>query len=146
MEIFMTVKETASRLVEKFGTRDPFELAEKCSVYVMFEDLGTVNGYYMTAFGVKSIHINEKLSPRQKEICCAHELGHAIMHENLNTFFLITETFLPTDKYERQANMFASYLLFPDEILKEYEGYSAAEIAAALEAPVRMIEERRDLR
>ena len=138
----MNVLEQVSRIVRDFKTRNPFEIAEKSSILVSFEDLGSVNGYYITAFGVKSIHINKNLPRRRQEVCCAHELGHAFMHENLNTFFLIEETLMPADKFERQANLFASYLLFPDEALKEYEGWSAEQIAADLGVPKRLIEIR----
>lgn len=135
----MNILSVVENLVEKHGTRNPFTIADKCGVYVYCESLGTVNGYYNTAFGVKSIHINEKLSQKMKELTCAHELGHAIMHPNLNINFMTQKTFMLPGKYEQQANLFASYLLFPPDVLKEYEGFSVKEIASILEVPQRII-------
>lgn len=132
-----------NNLVSKYGTRDPYELADKLCFYIYFENLGTINGYYSTAFDVKSIHINEKLSLKMRELTCAHELGHAVMHPNLNINFMHKSTYMLTEKYEQQANLFASYLLFPDEILMQYEGYSADKIASILEVPAHIIDIRR---
>ena len=138
----MTVKNTVSWLVREYGTRNPYELAENSGIYIVREDLGTVNGYYSCAFGVKSIHLNVNLSPQRQKLCCAHELGHALLHDDLNTYFLISSTMMLPDKYEQQANLFASYLLFPDEVLKEYEGWSTEEIAAALGVPIEILDLR----
>lgn len=131
-----------NNLVSKYGTRDPYELADKMCFYIYFENLGTINGYYSTAFDVKSIHINEKLSLKMRELTLAHEIGHAVMHPNLNINFMHQNTYMLKEKYEQQANLFASYLLFPDEILMQYEGYSADKIASILEVPTHIIDIR----
>jgi len=141
----MNVLSVVEKLVEKHGTRDPFSLADKCGFFVCVEDLGTVNGYYCTAFGVKCIHINERLSQKMRELTCAHEIGHAIMHPELNINFMTKSTYLLKEKYEQQANMFASLLLFPHDVLKQYEGFSTEEIASILEVPPHIIEIRQRL-
>ena len=140
--IILTIKDTVLHLVRDYGTRNPFELAEYCGIYIVREDLGMLNGYYTCAFGVKSIHINENLTPNRQKICCAHELGHALLHEDLNTYFLISATMMLPDKYEKQANLFASYLLYPDDVLGSFEGWGTDEIAAALDAPKELLEMR----
>ncbi|MBQ7718787.1 MAG: ImmA/IrrE family metallo-endopeptidase [Clostridia bacterium] len=138
----MNIKDTVLKIASEYKTRDPFEIADCCGIYIIREDLGAVNGYFTSAYGVKSIHLNENLSPERQKICCAHELGHALMHDDLNTYFLINSTMMLPDKYERQANLFASHLLFPDEVLAEYEGYDTGQIAAALGAPKFLIDLR----
>lgn len=135
----MNTLSIVNSLVAKYGTRDPFELADKLSIYVFFENLGTINGYYSTAFGIKLIHINEKLSQKMREITCAHEIGHAVLHPGLNIEFMHQSTHLLGNRYENQANLFASHLLFPDEFLMQYEGFSADQIASALEIPRHII-------
>ncbi len=135
----MKTLSTVNYLVSKYGTRDPYELADKLSIYVFFENLGSINGYYSTAFGIKLIHINEKLSHKMRELTCAHELAHAVLHPNLNIEFMHHSTHMLEARYEKQANLFASYLLFPDELLMQYEGYSAREIASFLEMPEHII-------
>ncbi|WP_412055234.1 ImmA/IrrE family metallo-endopeptidase [Bacillus altitudinis] len=43
---------------------------------------------------------------------CAHELGHALLHNESNTPFLKRNTFFSTEKIELEANFFAMHLLF----------------------------------
>ena len=47
------------------------------------------------------------------------------------------------DKFERQANTFAVELLLPDELLREYEGYSIYHIAASYGVPEEFVELKR---
>jgi len=42
---------------------------------------------------------------------CAHESGHAVLHEEVNTLFLRKNTFLSVDRLEIEANTFAAFLL-----------------------------------
>jgi len=53
---------------------------------------------------------------------CAHELGHAVLHSSSEYQFLIDNTkILRRSKLEDEANLFASYLLFPDNLDTEVE-------------------------
>ena len=45
---------------------------------------------------------------------CAHELGHIILHPDVNTSFLMRRTLFSVDKIEQQANRFAIGLLMAD--------------------------------
>lgn len=45
-----------------------------------------------------------------------HELGHIVCRHNQNTVYLSTKTFLNVNKYENEANMFATHM-----ILKKYD-------------------------
>ena len=131
----MSVLSVVENIVSEYGTRDPYVIADKCGILVCEENLGSLNGYYCTAFGIRSIHINRNLSDMMKKITCAHEIGHAHLHHQLNVNVMLENTLMLKGKYEKQANLFASCLIFPDEVLKEYEGYSCEEIASALEVP-----------
>lgn len=135
----MNIRAKVNQVVERYGTRDPYEIAGKLCIYVFFENLGTINGYYSTSHGLKFIHINEKLSHKMRELVCAHEIGHAVLHPSMNIEIINGHTHHVEGRYENQANLFASYLLYPDEFLMQFEGFSAEQIAAALEIPKHII-------
>lgn len=112
-------KLTANKLIKKYNTNNPFYIADYMNIYVIFEPLGSIYGYYNFYKRIKMIHINEQLNETLQRFTCAHELGHALLHHDINTSFLKSHTFFSTDKIEREANTFAVELLMPDEYLYE---------------------------
>jgi Zn-dependent peptidase ImmA (M78 family) len=126
-------KQLANKLVKKFKTNNPFYIAKNLGIHVLFESLGSIYGYYNYYKRIKIIHINEQLDESLQRFTCAHELGHALLHHDINTTFLKSKTFFSTDKIEREANTFAVELLMPDEYLYELKDtgltiYDAAEM------------------
>lgn len=110
-------------LIIKCGTKNPFKLAKKLNIEIIIEDLGEVRGLFKRVLKRKFIFINSKLNEFDKILVCAHELGHAILHSSTNYQFLIDNTsLLKRSRLEDEANLFASYLIFPDgeEIEIEY--------------------------
>ncbi|MBO4898454.1 MAG: ImmA/IrrE family metallo-endopeptidase [Clostridia bacterium] len=138
----MDIEKTVNEVAAKYNTRDPFTIADKTGIYVSFEDLGTLHGYYLSVFGVKSIHINKNLSKENQIITCAHELGHSVLHPDLDASFMTKNTFMVLEKYEKQANLFASFLLFPTSRFSEYPGLSAEEIAFSVNLPAELLKIR----
>lgn len=128
----MDIKKRVLTLCRKHGTKDPFALAEQLHIIVLRERLGSINGYYNQCYRQKFIHINEELEPYRQRFTCAHELGHAILHPKANTPFLRESTLFCVSRLEREANCFAAELLCPDEVLREYPGYSTAQLAQLL--------------
>ncbi|WP_405344522.1 ImmA/IrrE family metallo-endopeptidase [Fusobacterium vincentii] len=110
-------------LIIKYGTKNPFKLAKKLNIEILIEDLGEVRGLFKKILKKKFIFINSKLNEFDRMLVCAHELGHAILHSSTNYQFLIDNTsLLKRSRLEDEANLFASYLIFPDgeEIEIEY--------------------------
>ena len=102
-------------LIVKYGTKNPFKLAKKLNIEIIIEDLGEVRGLFKKVLKRKFIFINSKLNEFDKILVCAHELGHAILHSSSNYQFLIDNTsLLKRSRLEDEANLFASYLIFPD--------------------------------
>ena len=102
-------------LIIKCGTKNPFKLAKKLNIEIIIEDLGEVRGLFKRVLRRKFIFINSKLNEFDKILVCAHELGHAILHSSTNYQFLIDNTsLLKRSRLEDEANLFASYLIFPD--------------------------------
>lgn len=106
------IKKKVSQLVKKYGTNNPFKLAESLNITIVYEPLGSIYGYYSKSHRFKVIHLNENLPYEKQTSTCAHELGHAIFHPESNTAFLRENTFFPTSKIEQEANEFMMELLF----------------------------------
>lgn len=110
--ILLDIKKLVAQLIKKYGTSNPFKLAERLGIVVVFEPLGSIQGYYSRSHRAKVIHVNANLSCEKQLSTCAHELGHAIMHPNSNTAFLKSQTYYPTSRIEVEANDFMIELLF----------------------------------
>lgn len=119
----MDIKLKVLDLIIKYGTKNPFKLAKKLNIEVLIEDLGEVRGLFKRVLRRKFIFINSKLNEFDKMLVCCHELGHAILHSSSKHQFLIDNTsLLRRSRLEDEANLFASYLLIPDdEVFEEYE-------------------------
>ncbi len=131
----MDIKKLVTKIIKKYKTNNPFELAEALGIEVLYENLGSINGYYTKMLRSKYIHVNYNLNESRQRYTVAHELGHAILHPNANTPFLRENTLFSVDKLERQANAFAVELLMPDNVISQYEGYTVHNIASLVGIP-----------
>ncbi|BBI32332.1 ImmA/IrrE family metallo-endopeptidase [Cohnella abietis] len=129
----MGIKLLVSQLTRKHGTNNPFTIAAKKNILVLFEPLGGMMGYFNTYKRIPMIHINSDLDYTEQLYTCAHELGHAILHRNINTPFLRRHTLLSIEKIEREANQLAVELLIPDKLL--IEGASIYDAASMCGVP-----------
>ncbi|SDY14252.1 ImmA/IrrE family metallo-endopeptidase [Eubacterium barkeri] len=135
--------DTVRKIVAKYKTRDPFEIADAMGVVTITEDLsGSTNGFYFYHNRSGVICIDSKLSEEKSRVVCAHELGHYVLHREDNSVFLKGFTYYTTNKLEIQANRFAAHLLIPDEVLLDYRdsGFCVSQIAAGLEVPKSILE------
>lgn len=115
--------------MKKYETSNPFVIAKYLGIKIIFEELGSVNGYYTKILRQKQIHINQNLSEHMQLFTCAHELGHALLHPNASTPFLRNNTLLSVDKMEIEANKFAIDLLISDEILEENKDFTLDQLS-----------------
>lgn len=112
--ILKFVKELKSTL----QTNDPYTIAEYYGIRVLHKD-SLVKDF--TAHTIKfpgyptMISINNAYTDLSKKILCAHELGHALLHEEAINHFKTTAANL-TLCVEQEANLFAVALLFDDDI------------------------------
>ena len=108
----------ANDIKTTWKTRNPFEIAERLGIFVMFRD-GSMKDF--TAQTIQTdgyptiVSINNRYSPIGKSVLCAHELGHALLHTGTN-HFKVTETNMRTN-VEYEANLFAVALLFEQDDL-----------------------------
>jgi Zn-dependent peptidase ImmA (M78 family) len=137
--VSMDIKQVVTQLVKKHGTNDPFKIAEKLGILIVFEPLGSIYGYYSKSHRTKVIHLNENLSGNKLIFTCTHELGHATIHPEANTVFLKKNTLFSTDKLEIEANTFAVELLLPDELLESLSECSISNLFEAKGIPIEYI-------
>lgn len=134
--------ETAERVLNEFGGRNVFELAENSGANVWQRGLGGLKGFYLCENGVRYIVINEALDECTKAVVCAHELGHDMLHRELSEGGIRETTlFLNGNKTEREANLFAACVLVSDdEILDELsENRCVENVAKSLKLPEEII-------
>ena len=130
------IEAVVSRLIQKHGTVNPFEIASRKNITVTHCELGNTFGFFLTERRMKIIHINNALDYILKRFVCAHELAHAVLHPKVSTPFMRRSTFFSVDRIEREANEFAIKLLtYNEEIL---EGETKEQFCRRNEIPIEM--------
>ena len=138
------VYEKPKMLIEKYETRDPFELAQLLGCFVKFINTKTQKGFCKIMFNNRFIFINQNMTPQMQRMTCAHELGHILLHKEAlkqQGHFAEMELFDITDHRELEANQFAANLLIDDQELLELlkDGYDMVGAAAQLNVNVNML-------
>lgn len=103
------------------GSRNPVKIAEYANIRIAILPLGKIAGNYKLINRKRWIFINENI-PKDSplfNVVIAHELGHALLHRKENCAFLKNKTLLLTSGIEKEANLFAAYLLISDEMISE---------------------------
>ena len=139
----MSPRQVAIGIAERYNTNNPFEIARERNIRVLYEPMKTTYGFYVRYRRFQNIILNDELPEEMQRFVCAHELAHSILHADLNVPKLTRYTFFSRDKFEMQANTFAVELLLPDELLREYEGYSIYHLAASYGVPQEFVELKR---
>ena len=135
----MNIKNLAKQLIKKYGLNDPLEIALAKGIILLEEDLGEVYGYSHTYKRQSLIHLNKNCSLKTKRLVCAHELGYLLIHPKEEIHLVTDSSLEPKDDFERYARIFAAQLLISDEMVKEYKGKSAEDMAKCLDLPLEFI-------
>ncbi len=138
----MDIQSVISHLIKRYKTNDPFELADMLNISIFYEELGTINGYYNKPLRMKQIHINQDLNESMKRFTCAHELGHALLHPDVSTPFLRSQTLLSVNKMEIEANTFAVKLLISDDVINDNKDLTTQQLSRLLGYEQALIELR----
>ena len=92
------LKPSPKGFTKKYGSCDPFRLCGELSVNIFKSPLpSSVSGFYYNVDGRSVIIVNEALKPPKDSFVAAHELGHALLHPNTNSFFMKTKPPLKPD-------------------------------------------------
>lgn len=121
------------------GVPDLSLLASDLGVRVRYFPLGDLKGFYLLLEDIPFIVLNQTLPEPVLRIVCAHEFGHHLLHRELagKTVFNEYELYQMENKLEREANLFAAFLLIPDSAVRafrepEQRGRSVGETARLL--------------
>lgn len=108
----MVITEKVHKLIAKAETCDPFRICKCLGIVVVKYPLGSeTRGLIKKYKRSHIICINSDLDELHQLRTCCHELGHYILHKNINTLFMRTCTSLKTDKLETEADTFADELM-----------------------------------
>jgi Zn-dependent peptidase ImmA (M78 family) len=120
------IQKTADHLVERFGTTSPFELCDFLRIPVFMFDLPeSVRGLSLQKVdGSPLILLNQTLGEWEKRYCCAHELGHELLHKGLNAQAIADRTNLCVPRLEKEADYFAACLLIDPSLPEWSESYN----------------------
>lgn len=135
----------ARALVRRFGTRDPFTLAEALGIKIVFrDDFRRQKGAFKLIMRTAFIFLNANLSFYMQRMVCAHELGHALLHRDLGKMKMGLVEFEILDvnsAAELEANLFAGEMLLDEDDLVEYvrDGWDLLSIAKAMNTNINLL-------
>ena len=125
MKKMQKIRELARGLVLRYGTSSPFELCDYLCVCVcrceLPESMGGVSFQKQSEGSV--VLLNRDLGAAEQRYCCAHELGHVLLHPGLNAQTMADHTNLCIPKFEREADFFAACLLIEPSLEEWNESY-----------------------
>lgn len=135
IQLIERIEAAADRLARKYGTRDPYELADWLDCIVDFEDYPRLQGFCNIILGVRVIGLNGRSDYFTRRCACAHELGHLALGHLRQAGFRIghmSDFSNLTARFEAEANCFAASLLMSDaDTLEAIRTYNEPDRAAA---------------
>ncbi|MBQ3939823.1 MAG: ImmA/IrrE family metallo-endopeptidase [Oscillospiraceae bacterium] len=134
------IYDKANRLVRRYGTRDPFEIADAAGIRIYeLPRPVQVLGMYTYRWRHRMIFLNPDLEPETARMVMAHEIGHDQLHRalagsaGLHDLGLFSED-LAASLTESEANAFAAHLLIEESEMQAVfrEGCDLSAAAALL--------------
>lgn len=105
----------ANEIIEKYKTNDPEKILKKLGVEVLCIPMdGRVKELYFK----DHIVLKEGLEKEESRQLLAHALGHHLLHAG-NHLILKTRKYTFGNHHEKQADVFAAYLLMPEKKLEK---------------------------
>lgn len=97
-------------LAEKYGTSNPFNICESMGVNIEYADLDNPLGDTIYLNKSPIIVLSSKIEEEPKRyFICAHELGHVVLHNGIQNYYMINRT--TKRKMESEADRFAMGLI-----------------------------------
>lgn len=104
-----------------YNTNNPYEIAEYLGIVVLHRE-NTIKDFTAQTIKIEGyptiISINNAYTESSKKLLCAHELGHALLHENCINHFATTNQNITTN-LEHEANLFALALLMDEKFVDD---------------------------
>lgn len=138
------IVQKVNQIIEHTGTRNPQEICEQLRISVIYRNLHRETGglYYSQSRG-RYIMIDDNISMEFQRTLLAHELGHAVLHQDLaimkGNHFIEFDTD-DINHLEYEANIFAAELLLEDSsVLEDLFQYTISQAACRLEVPEELL-------
>ena len=128
----MDIRKKVDALIRTYQTRNPFEMIKGMNVILVSCPLDGVRGFYQYFQRNNIIYIDESLTETEQMFVCAHEMGHMFLHKKSNAVYMDSRTYLNTNRFENEANLFAMELLVSDEFLEEHKQFTTEQISRML--------------
>ena len=136
----MNPRQVAIETAARYDTNNPFQIARERNIRILHQPLKTTLGFYVRYRRIQNIILNDALPEEMQRFVCAHELGHSLLHADLNVPKLTSYTLFSRDKFELQANTFAVELLLPDDVLQENPDCTIYQLANSVGIPMQFAE------
>ena len=82
----MKIRDTVDRLCKKYKTRNPYELIEALGIILTYgEGMEEVRGFYLYDSRIRLICVGNNLPDYLERFVAAHELGHVVHADSLDT-------------------------------------------------------------
>ena len=108
----LNIKVRARHLVEKYGTGDPFHLANDLRMHVLYAPLpDSIRGFLVHVLRRKIIILNDSLCYEAQKITVCHEIGHARLHNGYGYYLHADSAYYIPCRREQEANEYAIHLL-----------------------------------
>ncbi len=137
------IEALARETVERYGTASPFALCDRMDIPVVCLELPKRTQGFCFQNGEKPVIVLDLgLTGRLREYCCAHELGHVLLHPGLNEQAAADLTYLCTCRYENEADYFAACLLIDPNLSewnRTYQPLTVELIASLSGLPERIV-------
>ncbi|MEG1500460.1 MAG: ImmA/IrrE family metallo-endopeptidase [Clostridiales bacterium] len=129
------IKTIVQDLCRKYQTNSPQELIQSMDIDIHSYPFANLRGMAIQNQEQKAIIVKDGLPFEEENYILAHELGHLILHQG-SYFFICSKTnFLP-GKYEKEADLFAAYLLLTDADFQEEESCFSLSQKTGLPVPI----------
>ena len=141
----LEIVQTANRLVDTFGTRDPHRIAQALGIEVISVDFKRQRGAYKVLMRNRFIFIKNDLDPVTERVVMLHEIGHDVLHRKeavkAGGFKEFNIFNMRENRMEYEANVFASQVSLDDEEILEYihYGYDIQRIASAMHTDANLV-------
>lgn len=140
----MKIIKNITTILSDFDNNNPFRIAAELNIellYYPFSD--NIKGTYIRNSNNNNhfIILNSSLNTTMERFVLAHEIGHSLLHPDINRYYIKKHTLLSTNKIEKEANLFAAELLIDDDQLHSLleNGESLPWIAFELNVPKELI-------
>lgn len=135
----------ADSIVKKYGTRNPYEIADSLGITILRCPFSKQKGVYKIIKRNRFIFLNDSLDEEMEKIVLLHEIGHDRLHRyeatQKGSFQEFSIFNMGKDRLEYEANIFAAQILLPDDEVLDYIklGYDISQIASEMNSDINLV-------